>query len=89
MKFNEKLVLNSYLLSLFGVDSFEDFVKELKDSRLEELDENDNSLFYHSLKDKLISYIQILHINFLKIKITFENGKGTLGCLLSQLLLKE
>jgi len=55
MKFNEKLVLNSYMLSLFGVDSFEELAKELKDSRLEELDENDNTFFYHELKDKLIS----------------------------------
>jgi hypothetical protein len=76
MKFNDvakrnsfglKLVLNSYLLSLFGVDSFqgnlakddrfsgfEELAKELKASRIEELDENDNSLFYHELKDKLI-----------------------------------
>jgi len=51
MKFNEKLVLNSYLLSLFGVDSLEELAKDLKDARLEELDENDNSLFYHELKD--------------------------------------
>ncbi len=55
MKFNDKLVLNSYLLSLFAVDTLQDLAKELKDSRLEELDTNDNSLFYHSLKDKLIS----------------------------------
>jgi len=55
MKFNEKLVLNSYLLSLFGVNNFEDLAKDYKESRLEELDENDNSFFYHSLKDKLIS----------------------------------
>jgi len=55
MKFNERLVLNSYLLSLFGVDNFEELAKDLKASRLEELDENDNSLFYHELKDKLIS----------------------------------
>ena len=60
MKFNEKLVLNSYLLSLFGVDSFEELSKELKDSRLEELDENDNTLFYHSLKDKLIGTNKII-----------------------------
>jgi hypothetical protein len=53
--FGQKLVLNSYLLSLFGVDSFEELTKDLKASRLEELDENDNSLFYHELKDKLIS----------------------------------
>ena len=60
MKFNEKLVLNSYLLSLFGVSSFEDLAKDLKASRLEELDENDNSLFYHSLKDKLVSTNKII-----------------------------
>jgi len=53
--FGQKLVLNSYLLSLFGVSSFEELAKELKASRLEELDENDNSLFYHELKDKLIT----------------------------------
>jgi len=55
MKFNKKLVLNSYLLSLFGVDNFEDLAKDLKIPRLENLDENDNTLFYHELKDKLIS----------------------------------
>jgi len=60
MKFNEKLVLNSYLLSLFGVSSFEDLAKDLKASRLEELDENDNSLFYHELKDKLVSTHKII-----------------------------
>ncbi|MCF6340486.1 MAG: DEAD/DEAH box helicase family protein [Sulfurimonas sp.] len=54
MKFNEKLVLNSYLLSLFGVEDFKTLAKDLKASRLEDLDENDNSLFYHELKDKLI-----------------------------------
>ena len=60
MKFNEKLVLNSYLLSLFGVSSFEELAKDLKKSRLEELDENDNSLFYHELKDKLITTNKII-----------------------------
>ena len=55
MKFNEKLVLNSYLLSLFGVNSFEELASYLKASRLEDLDENDNTFFYHELKDKLIS----------------------------------
>ena len=60
MKFNEKFVLNSYLLSLFGVDSFTELVKDLKASPLEALDENDNSLFYHELKDKLISTNKII-----------------------------
>ena len=66
MKFNNKLVLNSYLISLFGFvkkDSnedecysvFEELAKELKDSQLEELDENDNTLFYHKLTDNLIT----------------------------------
>lgn len=60
MKFNEKFVLNSYLLSLFGVGSFEELAKDLKASRLEALDENDNSLFYHELKDKLVSTHKII-----------------------------
>ncbi len=60
MKFNEKLVLNSYLLSLFGVGSFEELAKDLKSSRLEALDENDTSLFFHSLKDKLVSTHKII-----------------------------
>ncbi len=60
MKFNEKLVLNSYLLSLFGVGSFEALAKDLKAPRLENLDENDNTLFYHELKDKLISTHKII-----------------------------
>ena len=53
MKFNEKLVLNSYLLSLLGVDSFEELAKDLKSSQLEELDESDNSLFYHQLSNNI------------------------------------
>jgi len=60
MKFNEKLVLNSYLLSLFGVGSFEELAKDLKENRLEALDENENSLFYHELKDKLVSTHKII-----------------------------
>ncbi len=55
MKFNKKLVLSSYVLSLFGVGNFEELAKELKDSHLEELDENDNTLFYHKLTDNLIT----------------------------------
>jgi len=60
MKIKEKLVLNSYILSLFGVNDFEELAKDLKASRLEALDENDNSLFYHSLKDKLVSTHKII-----------------------------
>jgi len=49
MKFNEKLVLNSYLLSLLGVNSFEDLTEEFTEDILQMLDENDNTIFYHKL----------------------------------------
>ncbi len=54
MKFNKKLVLNSYLLSLFGVKDFDELAKDLKASRLEDVEEDGSSLFYHELKDKPI-----------------------------------
>ena len=54
MKFNEKLVLNSYLLSLLGVENFEELTKDLKDSRLEGLDEKNNSLFYNQLISNIL-----------------------------------
>ncbi len=82
MKFNEKLVLNSYLLSLFGVDNFEELAKDLKASRLEELDENDNSLFYHELKDKLVSTHKIISDDKLQeydeniVRYTKTMGRG-------------
>ncbi len=53
MKFNEKLVLNSYILSLFGVEKFEELAEGLKDSWLENLDENNNTNFFIQLKGKL------------------------------------
>ncbi len=60
MKFNQKLVLNSYLLSLFGVDSFEDLAKDLKNPSLEDLDENNNSYFYHELKNKFYGFNRVI-----------------------------
>lgn len=53
MKFNQKLVLNHYLLSLFKVESIEELSKDLKESRLEKIDENGQSLFYHRLTQNL------------------------------------
>lgn len=53
MKFNQKLVLNHYLLSLFKVESIEELSKDLKESRLEKVDENGQSLFYHRLTQNL------------------------------------
>lgn len=48
------------MLSLFGVMSFEELAKNLKESRFEELDENDNTCFYHELKDKLVTTNKII-----------------------------
>jgi len=40
MPFNHKLVLNQWLLSLFGVERFDQLAVHLKDETLEGLDEN-------------------------------------------------
>jgi len=82
MKFNKKLILNSYLLSLFGVESFDELSKDLKNPRLESLDENDNSLFYHRLKDnlfeknKLISNDKLLEYDENIVRHTKTMGRG-------------
>lgn len=52
-KFNQKLVLNSYMISLFGVESIEELSKDLKESRLEGIDENGQSLIFHRLTQRL------------------------------------
>lgn len=49
MKFNQKLVLNRYLLSLFEVQSLEELSVNLKQKRSEGIDENGVSFFYHDL----------------------------------------
>lgn len=53
MKFSQKLVLNHYMLSLFEVESIEELAKELKETRLEQIDENGQSLFFHRLTQNL------------------------------------
>lgn len=53
MEFNQKLVLNHYLFSLFKVESIEELSRELKDSCLEKIDKNSQSLFYHRLTHTL------------------------------------
>ena len=42
-----KLVINQWLLSLFGVDKFDDLAKYLQDSELEGLDESQIHRFHH------------------------------------------
>jgi hypothetical protein len=47
--FPYKLVLNQWLLGLFGVEQFEQLAEHLRDEKLEGLDENNIHRFYHVL----------------------------------------
>jgi hypothetical protein len=49
LRLDKRLVLFRFLLQQFGVDSFEDLVKHLKDSDAELLDEDNVSQFHHLL----------------------------------------
>ena len=49
LPFNRKLVLNQWLLGLFGVERFDELAEYLKDESLEGLDENNVHRFYHAL----------------------------------------
>ncbi|MDE4542416.1 DEAD/DEAH box helicase family protein [Thermoanaerobacterium sp. R66] len=67
LKFYKKLVLNQYMLRLFGVESLEDITKYLKEVENEGYDENNNTYYCRELldnfagkcavpQDKLLSY---------------------------------
>ncbi|GAB6062694.1 DEAD/DEAH box helicase family protein [Deferrisoma palaeochoriense] len=47
--FNRKLVLNRWLLGLFGVERFDQLAEHLRDESLEGLDENNVHRFHHAL----------------------------------------
>lgn len=49
MCFEQKLVLNRWVLSLFGVSSFESLTRNLKGSELEDFDQDNISRFYRAL----------------------------------------
>ena len=49
------LVLNKYILSLFGAKDFDTFCESLKDPRLEAYDSDNISLFYHEIVSKIPS----------------------------------
>lgn len=53
LKFNERLVLNQWMLGLFEVDSFEQLADMLKDPACEGFDENNISRFHYVLKGRL------------------------------------
>ncbi len=50
MRFDEKLVLNQWMLSLFEVDSFDGLAQHLKPLDIEGLDENNVHKFLHQMK---------------------------------------
>lgn len=54
-KLNNSLVLNRYILSLFGANSLEALSEHLKDPSLEGWDENNISYFQHTLVDRLFA----------------------------------
>lgn len=53
LKFDQRLVLNQWMLSLFEVDNFGQLAEMLKDSSLEGFDEDNISLFHHRLATRL------------------------------------
>lgn len=54
-KLSSSLVLNKYILNLFGVTDLEAMSADLKDSNLEGYDENNISYFYHALVARFYS----------------------------------
>lgn len=69
IKLKNTLILNRFILNLFGASSFSAIAKEMKEERLEGYDENNISHFYHQLigrmfangnlpKDQLLEYDQ-------------------------------
>jgi Type III restriction enzyme, res subunit len=54
VQLSDQLVLNQYMLRLFGVNSFEELTKDMKDSTLEDFDVDNVSRYYKHLSSKLI-----------------------------------
>ena len=53
VRLSQALVLNKYMLSLFGCTSLEALAVNLKDAALERYDENNVSLFYHEIMNRM------------------------------------
>jgi hypothetical protein len=70
MRFNDKLVLNKYIFSLFGCESFDEFLKYessiKEDTNLEKVDEEGISLFYHLLTSRFFTNLKIDKIKLLE-----------------------
>lgn len=70
LRFNEKLVLNQWILSLFEVENFAKLAEELKDAELEGYDENNISLFHHQLTQRLFERGQLSN----QILLTYDEN---------------
>ncbi|NOQ31738.1 MAG: restriction endonuclease subunit R [Helicobacteraceae bacterium] len=67
MKFNEKLVLNSYMFSLFGVKDLEELSRSFKEeTRNEKVDEEGVSMFYYAISSRLFDDTKIDKIKLLE-----------------------
>src|SRR6185312_10760247 len=53
--FTYKLILNPWMLSLFGVKRFEDLAEHLRNEKLEGLDDNNIHHFHHALTSQLFN----------------------------------
>src|SRR5712692_5845018 len=61
LKFYQRLVLNQWILSLFGVARFEELGGDLKAAHLEGLDENNVSNFHQALRLRLFERKELPH----------------------------
>ncbi|AEF93526.1 type III restriction protein res subunit [Desulfotomaculum nigrificans CO-1-SRB] len=59
LRFDQRLVLNQYLLNLFEVTKLEDLAQGMKGPEWEGLDENNISRFYHHLTNRLYDRAQL------------------------------
>ena len=58
-KLSNSLVLNRFILDLFGTNSLESLSEHLKDPYLEGYDENNVSLFYYAIRDHLFTSTEL------------------------------
>ncbi|MDO7787876.1 DEAD/DEAH box helicase family protein [Desulforamulus aquiferis] len=59
LRFDQRLVLNQYLLSLFEVNKLEDLAQGMKGPEWEGLDEDNVSRFHHHLTNRLYDRVQL------------------------------
>jgi len=59
VRFNQKLILNQWMLSLFNIRSFEQLAEILRDDSLEGLDENNIHHFHDALVSRLFNLTRL------------------------------